>query len=267
MAATIHGAEGWEIGFNNGVEVRTFAEQNTLEIEATGSLSTLLTSQPTQGSFISGAAYGHNPAEGYGWGVKSSSVTGDGGGVATLRVSLVALKSASDAYDISYDVDLSEVQMSLKKHPSLTAEDISIIQQWEATPEAVRVYGDGASFGFRYYEMSSADATPGALTKVSATSGAWNYLYAVASGIETYNIYLPVITRTAHYLKMDISSSIVGYSTLGTFDTPPITLSGYTGDKNWFKSADKLTRANDGTVTRTEQWTYTNDTTHSWIYE
>ena len=266
MAAVIHGMTNWGVGFNNGVEVRTFAEQRTLEIEATGELATLLTNQPTQGSFISGSAYGHSPETGYGWGVKTSTVTSDGAGVGTLRLSLVQVTGADAAYDISYEIDLSEVQMSLKKHPSLDATAISVIQQWEATPEAVRVYGSGSSIGFRYYAMDATTAKQGALTAVVADSAAWKYLYALASGIETYNVYLPVITKTSHYLTLSMSK--IDVSKLGTFDSPPITVGSYSSDsKYWFKSADKYTRANDGTATRTEQWTYTNDVTHSWIYE
>ena len=265
-AQVLNGISGWQNGFNNGVEVRTFAEQRTLEIEATGDLATLLKSQPTQGSFISGSAYGHSPETGYGWGVKTSTVTSDGAGVGTLRLSLVQIASADTAYDISYEIDLSEVQMSLKKHPSLDAAAISVIQQWEATPEAVRVYGSGSSIGFRYYAMDATTAKQGALTAVVADSAAWKYLYALASGIETYNVYLPVITKTSHYITL--STSKIDVSKLGTFDSPPITVGSYSSDsKYWFKSADKYARANDGTATRTEQWTYTNDTTHSWIYE
>lgn len=267
MAAKVVGAiTNWESGFNNGVEVRTYAEQNTLEIEATGALATLLSNQPRQGSLIDGSAYGHTPQEGYKWGVKTSTVTSDGAGVGTLRLSLVQVVSKDSAYDISYEIDLSEVQMSLKKHPSLDASAISVIQQWEATPEAVRVYGSGSSIGFRYYAMDATTAVQGALTPVETSSAAWKYLYALASGIETYNVYLPVVTKTSHYLTL--SPTGINVTSLGHFDAPPITVGSYSGDsKYWFKSADKYTRANDGTATRTEQWTYTNDLTHSWIYE
>ena len=267
-AQVLKGISGWENGFNNGVEVRTFAEQRTLEIEATGNLATLLKNQPTQGKFygVDTDFYGHSPEVGKGWGVKTSTVTSDGAGVGTLRLSLVQIASADTAYDISYEIDLSEVQMSLKKHPSLDAAAISIIQQWEATPEAVRVYGSGSSIGFRYYAMDATTAKQGALTAVDTKSKAYDYLYALASGIETYNVYLPVITKTSHYLTL--STTKIDVSKLGTFDSPPITVGSYSSDsKYWFKSADKYARANDGTATRTEQWTYTNDTTHSWIYE
>lgn len=267
MAAQVLGAiSNWASGFNNGVEVRTYAEQNTLEIEATGKLATLLGSQPAQGSTMGGSAYGHSTTDNRVWGVKTSTVTSDGAGVGTLRLSLVQVVSADSAYDVSYEIDLSEVQMSLKKHPKLEAKDISIIQQWEATPEAVRVFGSGTGIGFRYYAMDATTAKQGALTTVESSSNAWKYLYAVASGIETYNIYLPVVTKTSHYLRLSTAS--IDVAKLGHFEAPPISVGSYGNDaKNWFKSADKYTRANDGTATRTEQWTYTNDTTHSWIYE
>ena len=183
--------------------------------------------------------------------------------MATLRISCVATGSLSGAYDISWDIDMREVQRSIKQHPKVLADStaLSIIQLWEQTPEAVRY--DGAHF---YYYAVSGGVQASTLTQVSDNSVAYDCLAAIISGIETYNVYLPVVTKTSRYIAPMTSSTFPYDGKLGKYDTPAVKPSGYDGANRWFKSGDKYSRANNGTWTRTEEWTYTDDTTHSWIY-
>lgn len=266
-----HGRSGWENGFNNGTKTRAFAEQGTYEVEVTGDFATLRGKQPQPGDSIDSSDAANwglfDAGSGNSWGVKNSTLSNDGAGIGTLRISVVLL-GADGSYDTTYDVDMREVSKSIKTHPAVlnSTGAIDEIQQWEATPEAVRKYSQGGVIKYRYYKRS-ADDIEGTLTDVT-NAEAIACIKAMDSGIENFNVYLPVITRVKHFLKLVTTTGIAYSNKIGHFDSPPITLSGYpdTGS-NWFKSADKISKANDGSVTRTEEWTYTNDTTHSWIYD
>ena len=272
--ATRIGANKWTTGFGNGIKTRVIAEGHSYEIEAVGDFETLLGVQPKVGNTVAPneelcgvkiTANGLSDVTTFG--VKNSTISTDGGGVATLRVSLVGMQGLSGPYDETWDIDMQEVQMSLKRHPAVTASDVSVIQLWEATPEAKRITtsDDGATITFKYYAPTGAeeDQADMELKEVDSSSMAYNVLYAMMSGIETYNIYLPVVTRTTHWLKEPFSDE---YSALGTFSDPDKIPRGYKKGQ-FFKSGDKVTVANDGSITRVEQWTYTNDMTHKWIYE
>lgn len=261
---------GYTSGFANAGKTRTYAEQGSFEVEVTGQYSDLVARQPKPNSTLTGdiSKWGLPSLSEGSWGVKNSSLVGDEGGLAKLRLSLVLL-GTDGSYDTTYDVDMREVSKSIKTHPLVLASNGALdeIQQWEATPEAVRKYSDSTGVKYRYYKRS-ADDIEGTLTAVTNTA-ALACIKAMESGIENFNVYLPVITRVRHFLTAFSSGTTINYDgTIGKFESPPITLSGYpnTSGKNWFKSADKISKANDGSVTRTEEWTYTNDTTHSWIY-
>lgn len=260
----------WNTGFFNGAKVRTFAENNSAEIEVVGVFDSL--TQPRTGDQVpSGyAKFLPSPGGSMLWGVQNSTLTNEAGGLGILRISCVAVSGLYAAFDETWDIDMQEVQRSLKQHPKVldSAGALAQIKLWEATPEALRTYTTQAGLAFRYYATTD-DGEPGDLTEVT-NAEAIKYLMAVTAGIETYNAYLPVVTRTTRYLSIFTGTSSINipYSDkIGKFDTPSVRPSGYDGTKNWFKSADKYSRANNGTWTRTEQWTYTDDTTHSWIYE
>ena len=264
------GKNSWNKGFFNGTKVRTFAENNSAEIEVVGAFDSL--AQPRTGDQVpSGyAAFLPSPGTGMIWGVQNSTLSNEAGGIGLLRISCVAVKGLLAAFDETWDIDMQEVQRSLKQHPKVleSADALTQIKLWEATPEALRTYTTRSGLSFRYYATTE-DGDPGDLTAVTDAQ-AVKYLKAVTAGIETYNAYLPVVTRTTRYLSIltGTSSLNIPYSDkIGKFDTPSVRPGGFDGSKNWFKSADKYSRANNGTWTRTEQWTYTDDTAHSWIYE
>ena len=264
------GKASWNTGFFNGTKVRTFAENNSAEIEVVGAFASL--TQPKTGQQVPSAYAAFLPsADGMIWGVQNSTLTNEAAGVGILRISCVAVSGLDAAFDTTWDIDMQEVQRSLKQHPTILKSSYALtqIKLWEATPEALRVHSTASGLEFRYYATTD-NGELGDLTKVTDTD-AIAYLKAVTAGIETYNAYLPVVTKTTRYLSILSGSGTITipYSDkIGKFDEPSIKPSGFSGSgKNWFKSADKYSRANNGTWTRTEQWTYTDDTTHSWIYE
>ena len=268
MATTINGVVGkpsWNTGFPDGTRVRTCAENDTAEIEIVGAFNLL--SQPSTGSQLSGklAALLPSPGAEKSWGVQNSTLSGEQCGIGILRISCISVDSFGAA-DTTWDIDMQEVQRSLKQHPTIlkSSNALTEIKLWEATPEALRVYSSKSGLEFRYYVVDE-NGEPGKLLTVK-DSAAIDYLKALMAGIETYNVYLPVVTKTTRYISI-LQEGSIPYSSVGTFNEPSTKPSGYSGSKHWFKSADKYSRANNGTWTRTEQWTYTDDTTHSWIYE
>ena len=263
MAATKYGKSGWASGFSNGVKVRAYAESNTAEIEIVGEFNSI--TQPKTGQWLKAEYADYLPPldSGLSWAVQNSTLTGEEAGMATLHVSCIGVNSLSGAYDISWDVDMREVQRSIKQHPKVLGDStaLSIIQLWEQTPEAIRY--DGAHF---YYYAVSGGVQASTLTQVSDNSVAYDCLAAIISGIETYNVYLPVVTKTSRYIAPMVSNRFPYDKKIGRYDHPTVCPAGYAGGHKWFKSGDKYSRANNGTWTRTEEWTYTDDTTHSWIY-
>lgn len=258
------GKTSWHTGFSNGVKIRTFAENNSCEIEIVGRFDSV--TQPRSGELVPSAYSVYLPAvqeSGNVWAVQNSTLTGEpGGDLAVLHITCVQTAGINGAFDTSWDIDMQEVQRSIKQHPAVLKdkEALSLIKLWEQTPESIRF--DGTDFWYYKIVNGEPDNT---LTKIT-NSVAINCLKAMTAGIESYNVYLPVVTKTTRYIA-PMTGQVFPYDGhLGTFDIPAVRPSGYNGTNTWFKSADKYSRANNGTWVRTEQWTYTDDTTHSWIY-
>lgn len=204
------------------------------------------------------------------WYVRTVDISREGANVGVMTLNCVYCpKGATTPYSVTWEVAMEEVQKALITHPMFRdeAEAIEQIRGWER----YRTISANATKSGGFYYMN------GAVEKKVEDEKALKYCHAVSEGIETYNLYLPVISKTSMYLRLPgvtyapDSNSVTGGSVdcadkIGKFDTPDVKVDGVSGGK-WFKSRDTYTQAADGSWTRTEQWTYTNDVKHSWIYE
>ena len=202
-----------------------------------------------------------------GYTLDSSNVTPSGDGLGKLTINCVKYESGSSFSSIrtTFRIEMQEVQYDLEDHPFL-ADARNIILMWLATDEAKRVDGNS-------YKYTDKD---GELKTVSGDK-ALKFCAAFMAGIKTFNRYYPVIEKISTWsnppgLSRSGKSFTGGTPTFssdaGKFATPPLSLSGYE-TANWFKSKDSWVENENHTWTRTEQWTYTPESSsgsHAWIY-
>jgi len=209
-----------------------------------------------------------------GYVVESSSVasTGDGMGKMTIRAVKYNEGMTFNAEKVTFRIDMAETQYDLKDHPHLSS-DKDIIIKWLATEESKRKIGN------KYY-YAQADAQ-GNITYTEIVSNdhpfAMKFINAFYANITTFVRYFPVIEKISTYknppgLSRNGKSFTGGSPTfsanMGHFEAPPLTLNGYAA-ANWFKSKDSWIENADTTWTRTEQWTYTPESsggTNAWVY-
>ena len=214
--------------------------------------------------------------------VKNFELSSPDGVTGELRMSLVNCPNGkTEPYNITWDVGMEEVQMKLINHPMIIEYgDMSKLFKWEETRKGRRIrYKSNGDMEFYYDDYSDSGQFLG-LVKMT---GDWNIAYckAVTQGIETFNRYLPVITKNTYYLELagaqpDLNHIVhsgtirdfTGADSIGHFDAPDLKVKGYIDHKDgvWFKSGDKYTSQADGSWIRTEMWVFTNDPRHMWIY-
>ena len=250
----------------------SWSDHLTIDVKVVGDFQFLWDKQIKPGMVASavGVTLNNN------WMVRTVSLEREEGEVGVMTANCVyCAKGVANPYSETWEVTMEEVQKALITHPLFEGNDTALaqIRGWERyrqiSAKATQTKeGDGTSY---YYTTDGSDEN-----KVT-DSVAIKYCAAVSCGIETYNRYLPVVSRTTCYLRLPgvtydaNSNSVTGGSVdcadgIGTFDTPSVNVSGVSGGK-WFKSKDSYSQAADGSWTRNEQWTYTDDTQHSWIYE
>ena len=202
----------------------------------------------------------------------------------TGELQLTLLKCADGKnlpYNVTWDVSMEEVQTRLINHPKVVENcDIDILLAWEETPKRMRVAKDDNGELKFYYIIGTYSAT--GEPDVYAVEGDWNIAYckAVTQGIDTFNRYLPVVTKNSFYLELNgldyndehqitggTVKNFTGSDKIGSFGEPDLKVRGYSSENGvWFKSGDKLTSQADGTWVRTETWVFSNDPQHKWIY-
>ena len=205
--------------------------------------------------------------------IRTMNLTHVDGDLGELHVTFVCCpRGKEEPYNRVWEVGMEEVQKKLISHPFIQEKaDMSVLFKWEETPARDRVDKNGDF----WYATGEMDGDLPQLTKIDGDAEI-AYCKAVMAGIETFNLYLPVVSCTSYYVKVpgvlyDGDGIISGGSIhmddeIGHFDEPDVKVRGFTKGK-WFKSMDKYIENADGTCTRNEQWTYTNDTKHSWIYD
>ena len=214
--------------------------------------------------------------------VKNFELASPDGVTGELRMSLIKCgQGKTKPYNITWDVGMEEVQMNLICHPMIIEHgDMSKLFKWGETRKGRRIkYKRNGEMEF-YYDDYGNDGQFLGLVKMT---GDWNIAYckAVTQGIETFNRYLPVITKNSYYLEIPGASynqdhvitggtilDFTGANSIGHHDEPKLKVEGYIHGKDgvWFKSGDKYTSQADGSWIRTETWVFTNDPRHMWIY-
>lgn len=250
----------------------SWSDHQTIDVKLVGDFQALWDRQIKPGMFAQAA--GLDLAAG--WCVRTVSLEREDGNVGLLTANCVYCPTGNMMpYSTTWEVAMEEVQKALITHPRFKDNDTALaqIRGWERyrqiSAKATQTKEGGAT-SYHY-------TTDGSDEKEVTDPDAIKYCAAVSCGIETYNRYLPVVSKTTSYIRLKgvsydaNSNSVLGGSVdcadgIGTFDTPSVKVSGVSGGK-WFKSKDTYTQAADGSWTRNEQWTYTDDTQHSWIYE
>lgn len=269
-------------------EVRTItkSDNTTLEVEIVGRYNVLENIIRSKGAgddagLLVNASKGDTFS---GYRIKTLACQREGGDVGVLRANLVYAQSTSQPYHITYNIDMQEVQKSLMSHPLFrrNAGSLQYIQRWNETAAGARViWGDDRdSDKFVYLDESGSASSPYAPYTEITDATAIKYCKAVIAGIETYNVYLPVVSKISLYLKEppglsqnDTTHELSGtlrYSTnIGKWDDGfGFQIQGYntTSTQGWYKSKDRYVQNADGTWQREEEWVFTNDKTHAWIY-
>ena len=220
--------------------------------------------------------------------VKTIDATSEDGVSGALRLSLVKCPNGkTKPFNVTWDVGMEEVQMRLINHPMIIKYgDRSALLKWEDTPKGQRVLEkkkNGKPTGEYEYQYRDKWNSSKGMWDMETIEGDWNIAYcdAVTQGIDTFNKYLPVITKNSFYLELPgVSYSqdhvvtggtirdFTGTDVIGKFNVPELKVSGYIDNKDgvWFKNGDKFTSQADGSWTRTESWVFTNDPRHMWIY-
>lgn len=252
----------------------TVAEARTQTIEAYGKYADLmdLKLKPGDGipSFVSGGTVQFGSLY-----IRDYNIVREEGEMAKLVMNCVEASSKTSPYNVTVDIDLAQVEKKLINHPLLksvaTQRQIRLFENTEAN---LQYAADGTPQSAFNLDTGEALESPVALDD----EGAIAYAKAKLLGVDSYSIYLPVITRTSQYLSlpgvhvdattMEASGTAHpdGIEGIGDFDTPPISVYGFT-DGIWFKNGDKFQQNANGSWTRTEVWTYSNDMRLKWIYE
>jgi len=245
------------LGSSSPVEtasVRTVADKDAVTVEVEGSYTLLAVAQPAT----------YVPAD---YTYDSHTLASTGNGMGKLSVRGVKYESGSDFSPArtTFEVDMQEVTYDLVSHPHLS-EVVGICNQW---------ISDGCiTHDGNYYTVNAESEEEEKIDDSTAIQ----FCSAYSAGIRNYVRYFPVISKVSVWKNPPgltrNGSSFTGGSlpfsdTLGTFDTPPITLSGFSAN-NFFKSADRWCQSENKTWTRTEQWTYTPEGStgsHAWIYQ
>lgn len=216
--------------------------------------------------------------------VKNLEMASPDGITGELRLTYVKCgQGKTKPYNVTWDVSMEEVQMRLINHPMIQKHaSIGTILKWEETRKGWRAKTVDGEFKFYYMDYAT-DGSSATLNEIKKSKSPWTYAYckAVTQGIETYNRYLPVITKVSSYLEIPGAqynqdhvitggtiSEFSGASEIGHFDAPELKVKGFQDGKDgvWYKNCDKFTTQADGSATRTEGWVFTNDPNHMWVY-
>lgn len=202
--------------------------------------------------------------------VESTTLSETGGGMGKLTINCIEygdVNITTIPTRTTWRITMGEVQKDLMCHPNCVG-DRSTIEKWLAT-----------ELGKRYDKNNNPQwiDSEGTAHSISYESDAGRYIKAYEKGIETYNLYFPIIEKISIYKRLpgvsmnknSTNSGLVSKfsSNLGTWNVPDLRIPGFS-NAGWFKSGDNYEQGNDLVWTRTEQWTWTPDNGNdiNWIY-
>ena len=211
-----------------------------------------------------------------GYEVDTSDVASTGDGAGVLTVNCVgyysnAAGATSSAIRTTFYIDMVAVSYPLRGHDHL--EDVRhIVSKWLATDESRRVKSNE-----EFYYVETSESGEGQAVKITEEA-AIDFCKAYQAGIETYNRYYPIVQKISTWKNppglnrngTSFKSGSPAFSSgMGKFDSPPISLNGYSAD-GFYKSKDSWQENADKTWNRTEEWTWTpngSSSPHAWIYD
>lgn len=269
MAIAIYkGGDTGKSGMSTGVKVYSQSDTATLEVEVVGDFTTLDNLGYGPGTYFQNGHAAWGIPSGYA--ILNCSLSREDGNVGVYKLTLV--RPVGDLilnpYSITYEVEMQADMRQLDGHPHIQAggdTTLNEIKLWEDSNE------QADSEGPFYYKAGKDEEHR---EKVYLQDDkAKEYAKAKRSGIDSYGVYLPVVVRTSSYISInsgtvDSTISVPYSSNIGTFDSPPVSLNGFSGgSEHWFKSGDTYSRSNNGQWTRRETWTYVDITANDWIYD
>ena len=249
-------------------------DTDAIVVTIEGPLATMESLVPAQGATHADFAY--IPTGCY---VQNASLASDGRGKGTITINCVdpgadSQQTPATPTKITYRLTMAEEQTDLIAHPVITESTtvVSICLAWLATDDSKKVDENG---DYQYVESDGTTYTP--ITDETATKfcDAWMH------GIKTFNRYFPVVEKISTYKRVPglsltgatitggtVSSANFG-GNIGTWNSPNITLAGYTSPGGFFKSKYDWTQNAKSSWTLTEQWVWTPDgpdSDYGWIY-
>lgn len=266
-------ATGTPKGVQTGLGKRR-GDTDSLVITIEGPQATMEDLVPAQGA--TNADFAYIPTGCY---VQSASLSSDGRGKGTITINCVdpgadSAQTPATPTKITYRLTMAEEQTDLIAHPVITA-NATVVKDclaWLATDDSKKVDENG---DYQYVNPDGTTYTP--ITDATAIKfcDAWMH------GIKTFNRYFPVVEKISTYKRVPglsltgatitggtVSSTNFG-GNIGTWNAPPITLSGF-ASTGFFKSKYDWTQNAKSSWSLTEQWVWTPDgstSDYGWIYE
>ena len=144
-----------------------------------------------------------------------------------------------------------EIEMAQTERPILSRSDFNgyadVVELWRESPPELR-----SALKYRYVDNGGNEHVE------ELQGGARTAASLMLRGVEAYLVFHPVVTLTTTHADRPADYA----SGIGT-RCPPAE-SGYPGGYDWLKTADRLTRASDGTWTRVQQWTGASESDGGW---
>ena len=255
------------VGLQTGLGKQN-GDTSAVVITVEGPAAALESIVPNQGDTTTQCAY--VPAGCY---VQTASLSGDGRGNATLRITCIDPSYGSGSSSIlptkvTYRIEMAEERTDLISHPHV-ADFVDILVKWMGTADTQKY--DAAAEQYQY------DTGDGITFAHITEQAAIDFCTAWMHGIKTYNRYFPVVEKISIYKRppgmtmngASISGGSPTFSSdIGTWDAPNITLNGFPST-GFFKSKDSYVQNANTSWTRTEQWVWTPDgssSNYGWIY-
>ena len=167
--------------------------------------------------------------------VARTSVTPLKGGLAEGVVELKAARATLNAQNQSavWEVEMAQIEKPLLAHPDYDGYAAQVLAWRDGDPSLKGEY--------KYTDSSGA---------IQALAGkALEAARKIAKGVESYLVFAPVATKNTYIRRLPADFG----ARCGRIDTPDLRPSGR--NWQWLKTADRCAMTEDGTWTRTEQWT------------
>ncbi len=143
---------------------------------------------------------------------------------------------ADELLDSTYEIEMAQLEKPLLSHPSYSGY-ADVVDKWRNSPPEIRNANE-------YVTGVDAD---GEYTTASLSSSELPVIAKIRKGVESYLVFVPVVTKTT----VSVTMPSVGAG-IGKRGAPGLAPS---GTWEWLKTGDKAVQRQDGSWERIEQWT------------